>query len=95
MSNIGMHPTADTEDFKFLNLAGRRVMPGVRLLLRFGITAAGMRDRRRWRSGLVKASPAVLHGLTSGEAGGGGHNARCMSSRVGRVAGDGLKVDAI
>jgi hypothetical protein len=24
-----MHPTADTPDFKYLNLAWRRVMPGV------------------------------------------------------------------
>jgi hypothetical protein len=27
-----MHPTADTQAFKYLNLAGRRMMPGVRLL---------------------------------------------------------------
>ena len=27
-----MHPTADTTAFKYLDLAGRRVMPGVRLL---------------------------------------------------------------
>ena len=30
--NNGMHPTADTLAFKYLNLAGRRVMPGVRRL---------------------------------------------------------------
>ena len=30
MSNNGMHPTADTQDFIFSYLAGRRVMPGVR-----------------------------------------------------------------
>ena len=30
--NNGMHPTADTNHFIFGNLAGRRVMPGVRLL---------------------------------------------------------------
>ncbi len=33
-SNNGMHPTADTEDFIISHRAGRRVMPGVRLLLR-------------------------------------------------------------
>jgi hypothetical protein len=32
-----MHPTADTTAFKFLNLVGRRVMRGVRFLLRYGI----------------------------------------------------------
>ncbi len=32
-SNNGMHPTADTTDFKFFHGAARRVMPGVRLLL--------------------------------------------------------------
>jgi len=31
--NNGMHPTADTPAVIFNNLAGRRVMPGVRLLL--------------------------------------------------------------
>ena len=31
--NNGMHPTADTTDFIFGNLLGRRVMPGVRFLL--------------------------------------------------------------
>jgi hypothetical protein len=31
-SNNGMHPTADTLPLINLNRAGRRVMPGVRLL---------------------------------------------------------------
>jgi hypothetical protein len=30
--NNGMHPTRDTHHFITLNLAGGRVMPGVRLL---------------------------------------------------------------
>jgi hypothetical protein len=30
--NNGMHPTADTPALMYLHLAGRRVMPGVRLL---------------------------------------------------------------
>ena len=30
-----MHPTADTNILMYSNLAGRRVMPGVRLLLRY------------------------------------------------------------
>ena len=30
--NNGMHPTTDTNDFIYINRAGRRVMPGVRLL---------------------------------------------------------------
>jgi hypothetical protein len=28
-----MHPTADTRDFMYINLAGQRVMPGVRRFL--------------------------------------------------------------
>jgi hypothetical protein len=32
LSNNGMHPTADTNDFIFGNLMGRRSMPGVRPL---------------------------------------------------------------
>jgi hypothetical protein len=39
MPNNGMHPTADTTASMILNLAGRRVMPGVRSLLRVEITA--------------------------------------------------------
>jgi hypothetical protein len=31
-----MHPTADTNDFIFGNVAGRRVIGGVRLLMRLG-----------------------------------------------------------
>jgi hypothetical protein len=34
-----MHATRDTNDFIERNLAGGRVMRGVRSLLRFGITA--------------------------------------------------------
>jgi len=33
-SNNGMHPTTDTQDFIYLNRAGRRVMPGVRRINR-------------------------------------------------------------
>jgi hypothetical protein len=32
MPNNGMHPTADTTAFMYISRAGRRVMPGVRLL---------------------------------------------------------------
>jgi hypothetical protein len=35
-SNSGMHPTADTMDFKLLRGAARRVMRGV---MRFGLRA--------------------------------------------------------
>jgi hypothetical protein len=38
-SNNGMHPTADTRVVIKLNRAGRRVIPGVRLLWRIEITA--------------------------------------------------------
>ena len=31
-SNNGLHPTADTEAFIYINQLGRRVMPGVSLL---------------------------------------------------------------
>ena len=31
--NNGMHPTADTPALMYINVAGRRVMPGVRRLL--------------------------------------------------------------
>jgi hypothetical protein len=34
--NNGMHPTRDTPAFKFLNLVGGRVMPGVMPLPRYG-----------------------------------------------------------
>jgi hypothetical protein len=64
-----MHPTADTTALIFSNGAGRRVMPGVRLLGRFEITADRMRGSGGWLSGLVEAPPAVVCGLTSGRAG--------------------------
>ncbi len=35
---MGMHPTRDTPAVIFSEGLGGRVMPGVRLLLRFGIT---------------------------------------------------------
>jgi hypothetical protein len=38
--NNGMHPTADTTDFIYINGAGRRVMPGVRLLARCAIVSS-------------------------------------------------------
>jgi hypothetical protein len=34
-----MHPTADTRDVKFIKGMGRRVMPGVRFLLRYQLSA--------------------------------------------------------
>jgi hypothetical protein len=37
--NNGMHPTADTLPVKFIEGAARRVMPGVRWLKRYEITA--------------------------------------------------------
>src|SRR5215207_8052330 len=51
--NNGMHPTADTPDFKYLDLAGRRVMPGVRLL---GLIKSLAETRgRQWRAALSRA----------------------------------------
>ena len=87
-----MHPTADTLDFIFGNRSGRRVMPGVRLLGRCGITADGMRGRAEWCGGLVQASPAVVCGLTSLEASGGGHGAGCRSPFTERAAWRALKM---
>jgi hypothetical protein len=60
-----MHPTRDTPAVIDLNLVGGRVMPGVRLLVRIGITADGMRGRGGWRSLLPEASVAVMYGLTA------------------------------
>jgi hypothetical protein len=69
-SNNGLHPTADTLLLIFDNLAGRRVMPGVRLLMRVGLTIGLTRGRGGWRSGLIEASPAIAGGPDSVKAGG-------------------------
>jgi hypothetical protein len=74
-SNKRMHATRDTRDVIKRNLAGGRVMRGVRLLLRLEITIGWMRESGGWRSELIEASPAVMTGLTSAEAGGGWHGA--------------------
>jgi len=70
-----MHPTADTTDVVFGNRAGRRVMPGVRLLMRFQNSTGWMRGRGGWRSDEVETSPAAVDGLTPKRAGGGRHGA--------------------
>ena len=54
--NNGMHPTADTPAVIYNNLAGRRVMPGVRLLLR------GNGMRRIWAS-VIAFSLALVAGV--------------------------------
>jgi hypothetical protein len=69
-----MHPTRNSAALK-LNLSGGRVMPGVRLLLCYGIshcddvTAAGGGSREK------KSEPAAVLDMASGEAGGGRHSA--------------------
>jgi hypothetical protein len=70
-------------------------MPGVRLLMRIEITTDGMRERGGWRSGLLKASPAVADGLTSTPASSGRHGAGWMSLPTRRAMSGGLKMDAI
>jgi hypothetical protein len=70
-------------------------MRSVRLLLRFEITADGMRGSGWRRSEVIEASPAMMCGLTSMEAGGVGHSAGWMSSPTRRAARGVLKVDAI
>jgi hypothetical protein len=82
-----MHPTADTQDFKFLHLAGRRVMPGVRLLGFFKTKT----EARAWQRRAASHDPAPISlllgprfGLSSaGVAGGSGFVFH--GSRQGRV----------
>jgi hypothetical protein len=81
-----MHPTRDTNALIKINHAGGRVMPGVRLLGRYEITADGMRGRGGWRSSVVEAPPALMTGLTLVAADGGGHGAGWMSVPIERVA---------
>jgi hypothetical protein len=74
-----MHPTADTLLFKFLKGAARRVMPGVRLLMRYSPLLIEMRDRSEWWDNMFAVLLAVTDGLTSVEVGGGRHRARRAS----------------
>jgi hypothetical protein len=70
-------------------------MPGVRLLLRYGIpqfenvaaAGGGRREVGMWL--------AIADGLNSGGVGSGGHGASCRPALTERVAGGGLKMDAI
>jgi hypothetical protein len=94
-SNNGMHPTADTPALILGNVAGRRVMPGVRLLERSGITADGMSSRGGWRGSPLGAPPAMMNGLTPSRADGGGPGAGWESSPTLRATEVALKVDAI
>jgi hypothetical protein len=87
-----MHPTADTLPVMYINRAGRRVMRGVRLLLRCNPFADRTRGRGGWRSRLLEAAPAVMRGLTSEVAGGGGHGAGRRVPPRERVARGGLKM---
>ena len=90
-----MHPTADTQDVINSNGLGRRVIGGVRLLLRYEISADGMRGRSGLQRGVMRASRAVMYGLTSKQAGSGRPGVGCMSALTKRVVRGGLKMDAI
>jgi hypothetical protein len=90
-----MHATRDTLPVIERNLAGGRVMRGVRLLVRFGIPVGWVRGCDGWRSCFIQASPAVVDGLTPTQAGGVGRGAWRSSPLTKRVACGGLKVDAI
>jgi len=70
-----MHPTADTQVVKILNLAGRRVIGGVRLLLRYRVLLLGRAAAEGGRAALMEAERAVRHGLTSVVAGSEVHGA--------------------
>ncbi len=70
-------------------------MPGVRLLLRFEISADGMCGRGGWRRRRGESSQAVVCGLTSMEADNGRHGVGRAWSPACGVAADGLKVYAI
>jgi hypothetical protein len=51
-----------------------------------------MRGGGGWRNVLIRASPAVMDGIASGQAGGARHEAGWMSPFTGRVAGGALKM---
>ena len=87
-----MHATRDTNHVIKLNGVGGRVMRGVRLLLRYSPLLIVMRGWGGWRSGLMKASLAVVDGLTSGPVGDAGPGAGWMSSPTSRATGGGLKM---
>ena len=70
-------------------------MRGVRSLLRFGLSVGSMRGCGGWRSRVIEAPPAMMHGLTSGRAGGEGRGAGRMLAHTKRAARGGLKMDAI
>jgi len=70
-----MHPTADTTALINPGRAARRVIGGVRLLVRCKNSAGWMRGRGGWRDILIQVSPAMVGGLASGRAGGGRHGA--------------------
>jgi hypothetical protein len=84
--NNGMHPTRDTPPLIISKGLGGRVMPGVRLLLRYQHSADGMRGRSGWRGSLVEAPPAMMDGLTSTRADGVGHDAGWMPVPIEGVA---------
>jgi hypothetical protein len=67
-------------------------MRSVRLLLRCNPCADRTRGRGGWRSRLLEAAPAVMRGLTSEGAGGGGHGAGRRVPDAERVARGGLKM---
>ena len=54
-----------------------------------------MRGRGGWRGGRIKLSLAVMDGLTSERAGGGGHGASWILSLTCRAVRVALKLDAI
>ncbi len=91
-SNKRMHATRDTPDVIFGWVVGGRVMRGVRLLRRFGITHCWRRGRGGWLGGLMKTAAAVRCGLTSTQAGSAGHGAGCVSPFTSRMACGGLKM---
>jgi hypothetical protein len=90
-----MHATADTELVITQQRLGRRVMRGVRLLGQCNPFADRTQGRGGWRSRLLEAEPAIMCGLTSEVAGGGGHGAGRRVPHAERVARGGLKVYAI
>src|SRR5215211_2474553 len=67
-------------------------MPGVRLLGRCNPFADRTRGRGGWRSRLLEAEPAIMCGLTSEVAGGGGRGAGRRVPHAERVARGGLKM---
>jgi hypothetical protein len=90
--NSGMHPTADTTAVIKPRGAARRVMPGVRLLVRSEEFCCWMRGRGGWRRREVEAVPAVVGGLTSWAAGGGRRGGARVSSSPAWAAWRALKM---